>query len=270
MASRSIAHSFIVGLISVVVVPSLCVRLTPTDVFVPSRVAVTNPTGTCEPKENANDNGARPRYHSPAANATYLPDCNLPLKREYWRVFAVSESSAYVIPHMDTFGVASKHGVCTDEVVKRMSRGDDELAYLLKKYNLCKEDLDSVDIQVLKNMKPAEALRITHALHKQLCFQAQAEPPGGLNPNGPHKSQDGLWTITPEALDDDINDVCSRLLKKDYPAAADYCDKIRKFFDCTGPCDEMTIHPSVEVVKVLVPGLNRLYGTGCAGVPGLM
>jgi len=261
MATRSIAHSFVVAIISVVVVPSLpwsacgvwSVRLTPAELFVPTAV-VRNPTGTCEPKDNAKDNGARPRYHSPAANQTYLPDCNAPLQREYWRVFAASESSAYVIPHMDTFGVPEKHGVCTDEMVKRMSRGDDELASLLYKYSLCKEDLDSAELEVLKNMKPAEALTITHALHKQLCFVAQAMPP------------EGAWSITPEALDDDINDVCSRVLKKDYPQVAFYCAEIKKSLETY----ETVVNPSVEAIKVLVPGLNKLYGTSCTGVPGLI
>jgi len=232
MASRSITHFFRVALIGAAVVPSSAV--------------VANPTGTCQPKDNAKDNGARPMYHSPGADDTYLPDCNAPLNREYWRVFAMNVSSAYVIPRMDSFGLASKYGMCT---------GDDNLSSLFKKYRLCKGALDSADIEVLNNMKPADALEITHALHKRLCFQAQATG--------------SSWSITPWGPEDDIMDVCNTTTDA---AAASYCDKIKKHSACTGPglaCVEMAITPSAEALRVIVPGLNKLYGTQCAGL-GLM
>jgi len=224
MASRSIAHFFVAALMRAAVVSSSAV--------------VTNPTGTCQPKDNVKDNGARPKYHSPGAS-TYLPDCDAPLNREYWRVFAKSESSAYVIPRIDAFGVAAKYGMCT---------GDDELSSLFKKYRLCKETLDSADVEVLNNMKPSEALNITHALHKRLCFQAQAAG--------------GSWSITPWGPDDDIMDVCNTTADA---AAVSYCDEIKKSFECTGSCVDMAIMPSAEAVRVIVPGLNKLYGAQCAG-----
>jgi len=227
MASRSIAHFFVAALMRAAVVSSSAV--------------VTNPTGTCQPKDNAKDNGARPKYHSPGAS-TYLPDCDAPLNREYWRVFAKSESSAYVIPRIDAFGVAAKYGMCT---------GDDELSSLFKKYRLCKETLDSADVEVLNNMKPSEALNITHALHKRLCFQAQATSPSFQ-----------ALQITPWGPDDDIMDLCKTTTDA---AAASYCDEIKKSFECTGSCVDMAIMPSAEVVKVIVPGLNKLYGAQCPG-----
>jgi len=184
-------------------------------------------------------------YHLPGANDTYLSDCNAPLNREYWRVFAVNESSAYVIPRMDSFGMASKYGMCT---------GSDELSSLFKKYRLCKGALDSADIEVLNNMKPADALDITYALHKRLCFQAQATG--------------GSWSITPWGPEDDIVDVCNTTTDT---AAASYCYEIKKSSECTGSCVRvaMVITPSAEAIRVLVPGLNKLYGTQCTGL-GLM
>jgi len=227
MASRSNAHFFVVVLTSVVVVASSAV--------------VANPTGTCQPRDNAKENGARPKYHSPGASDTYLPDCNAPMNREYWRVFAKNDTSAYVIPRIDAFGVASTYGMCA---------GDNELSSLFKKYGLCKEALDSADIEMLNNMKPADALNITHALHKRLCFQAQAT--------------EGYWSITPWGPDDDIMDVCNTTT---HTAAASYCDEIKKSFECTGACVEMAIEGvSAETIRVIVPGLNELYGTQCSGL----
>lgn len=180
-------------------------------------------------------------YHSPGLDDTYLPDCNAPLNREYWRVFAVSESSAYVIPRMDAFGVANKYGMCT---------GETELSSLFKKYGLCKEVLGSADIQVLNNMEPAEALNITHALHKRLCFESQ--------------NTAGSWSIVPWAPDDDIHEVCNKNIDA---GAASYCDEIMKRFNCNGTCIDMAMVPSAAAINVIVPGLNKLYGTQCTGLP---
>lgn len=226
MAFRSTTHFFVAALLWAAVVPSSAVA--------------TNPTGTCQPKDNAKNNGARPKYHSPGAGDTYLPDCNAPLNREYWRVFAKSGGSAYVIPRMDAFGVAAKYGMCT---------GDNELSSFFKKYGLCKESLDSADVEVLNNMQPFEALSMTHALHKHLCFQAQATGDSG--------------SITPWAADDDIVDVCNTAIDA---AAASYCDEIKKSFECTGSCAEIAIMPSAEAVRVIAPGLNKLYAAQCDGV----
>lgn len=52
-------------------------------------------------------------------------------------------------------------------------------------------------------------------------------------------------------------------------ASASYCEEIKKSFECTGPCPSMAITPSAEAVRVLAPGLNKLYGTPCTGL-GLM
>merc|ERR1719215_1112345 len=129
-----------------------------------------------------------------------------------------------------------------------MCTGDNELSSLFKKYRLCKEMLNSEDIGLLNNMKPAEALNMTHALHKQLRFEGQ--------------SIGGAWSITPWAAEDDVYDVCNTI---NDAAAASYCDQIRRSFECTGPCIEMAILPSAEDIKVIVPGLNKLYGIQCTG-----
>jgi len=205
------------------------------EVVVPSSAVVSNPTGICKAK----DNGARPKYHSPGPDDTYLPHCTAPLKHEYWRVFAVSWRSAYVIPRIDSFGVARKYGMCTDE---------NHWAPLFKKYGLCKEVLDSVDVQMVNNMKPADALDITYALHEHLCFESQ--------------DTSGSWSIVPWGPEDDIHEVCSTTIDA---GAASYCDEISRAFNCKGSCIEMAIVPSAAAIKVIVPGLNKLYGTNCTG-----
>jgi len=227
MASSTIAHAHLAALRLAV----MCV------VVVPSSAVVSNPTGTCK----TNGNGARPGY-SPGTDATYLPDCSAPLSHEYWRVFAVSNSSAFVIPRIDDFGVAIKYGMCD---------GENEMASLLKKYSMCKEVLNSDDVKLINNMKPADALSITHALHEQLCFKAQGT------------------SIIPWGPDDDIHEVCGKTTDA---GAASYCSQIKKRIECLasgGPCNAMAIAPSESAVKIIVPGLNKLYGTSCAGSSGV-
>lgn len=197
--------------------------------------AVTNPTGTCEPKDNAKDNGGRPKYHSPGPRDTYLPDCNAPLNREYWRVFVWDDNRAYVVPRMEAFAMARQYGMCA---------GDDLLSSLFNKYHLCKEDLEPADVEALNDIEPAEALNITNALHKRLCFQAQ--------PTG------SSWSITPWGPEDDIAGVCSTTTDA---AVTSYCGEIKKFFECASSCDEGEIHASAEAIAVIVSELNNLYGT---------
>ena len=117
-------------------------------------VGIENPTGTCEP----DGDGSRLCYSAPAPADTYLPDCDAPLAREYWRVFAVSSESAYIIPRPD--GASAVAEACA---------GDDaDLVALLDRYTLC----GSVDVEQVNDMALADALAITHALHQRLRFEA--------------------------------------------------------------------------------------------------
>ncbi|HEY8947171.1 MAG TPA: hypothetical protein VIM73_23165, partial [Polyangiaceae bacterium] len=82
---------------------------------------IRNPTGDCE----APDDGSRPGFHF-SSDSTWLPDCENPLDREYWRVFARSASSAAIVPRPD--GAPELREPCTTE---------HELSPLVRKYGLC-------------------------------------------------------------------------------------------------------------------------------------
>ena len=58
---------------------------------------INNPTGMCGTRSD----GARAGYHAPAENDIWVPDCQNPLAREYWRVFSQDGGTGYVIPRPD-------------------------------------------------------------------------------------------------------------------------------------------------------------------------
>ena len=85
--------------------------------------SIENPSGDCL----SEDNGSRRCYHTPSATDRYLKDCTNGLQREYWRVFAQNEESAYIIPRPDGMGLF--YDLCEDETVGE----------LFETYALCEE-----------------------------------------------------------------------------------------------------------------------------------
>ena len=183
---------------------------------------VDNPSGDC----TANGNGGRSHYHSPESGTTYLPDCNNALNRELWRVFAVSETSAYIIPRPD--GTGLDNGLCEAD--------DADLAGLFSQYGLCQENGNP---SIINDIPPADALAITHALHERLEFTIDA---------------DGM--ISPWAPDDDIIAACELTSAT---AAIDYC-KLLESRCSWGSCEDIGYIPGAAAVEALVPALNELYG----------
>ena len=147
---------------------------------------VENPSGNCKAKSN----GERLFYHSVEKGTTYLPDCQNPLDRELWRVFAVSENSAYIMPRPDSTGI--QYGMCEGE--------DVELADLFDQYGLCEELGNPI---IINDILPADALLITNTLHQLLRFEI---------------GEDGM--ITPWAPEDDILAAC-KLTNNE--AALEFC-----------------------------------------------
>ncbi len=144
----------------------------------PTPDLIANPTGSCE----AADDGARTCYHNPVAGDQYLPDCDPPLKRELWRVFAQSNDTSYVIPRPD--GDRRLAELCVSD--------DAELLGLLNTYTLC----GTPNIDKINAMKPADALVVTHALHERLDFEAVD-----------YGSND--WGLDPWVPDTDLIDACA-------------------------------------------------------------
>jgi hypothetical protein len=184
---------------------------------------VENPSGDCI----VNGDGNRPGYFSDPQESTYLPDCQNDLDRELWRVFAVSEESAYIVPRPDTTGL--DFDLCDGE--------DVQLASLFETYGLCEEYGDP---DIINDIPPADALSITNALHQRLRFEVD---------------EDGM--ISPWAPESDILDACELT---DASAALEYCEQLESRCNDSGDCDDIAYIPSAAAVEALVPALNELYG----------
>ena len=180
---------------------------------------VPNPTGDCDPGHD----GSRQCYHSPADTDTYLPDCQNPLNRELWRVFAQNEESAYIIPRPDGMGL--EFGLCDEEGP-------------FTTYGLC---VASADPNVLNDIPPAIALEITNTLHQHLRFEV---------------SEDGQY-IVPWAPDEDVIAACDLT---DNLAAQEHCANLSYRLSGGDTCIDIGYIPGEEAVAALVPALNELYG----------
>lgn len=188
---------------------------------------IANPTGECV----AEDDGGRLCYHAPEADDTYLPDCEAPLAREYWRVFAQGEDSAYVMPRPD--GSTAVEAACADE--------DAVLSDLLDTYTLC----GSPDVDTINDMAIADALFITHALHARLVFVAVdlGEGSGDVDPFLP---MDDVLAICRAAHDAILDTWCG-----DQEGRVD-----------GDSCNDMGILMTAEEAEAAAAAANALYGIG--------
>ena len=186
---------------------------------------VANPTGDCHTESD----GSRTCYHAPMATDTHLPDCNNDLNREYWRVFAQSEDSAYIIPRPDGMGLV--YGLCDG----------DELGVLLDNYGLCTETLSASEVSLINDIPIDDALTIVHALHEHLRFTVE---------------DDRLY---PWAPPDDLLDACK--VTDEYDATVEeYCQTVREYYDNGEDCPSIAFESSTETATVLAIRLNALYG----------
>jgi hypothetical protein len=194
-------------------------------------LAITNPTGTCK----APDDGARAGYHAPGDDV-WLLDCKNVLAREYWRVFAQTETSAYVIPRPD--GARELAPVCSDTA--------HELHALVVKYALCEAASSPAALDIINDMAPVDALAITHFLHTQLKFVA------------------GAQTIDPFPIPTDILDACKLHPEQNSPELVAICDREQDRLD-SGETIGFTYEGPGAVE--LAQRLNELYGIPSAAGP---
>jgi hypothetical protein len=189
---------------------------------------VRNPTGDCTAPPG---NGARPG-HGPA-NWRYLPDCQAPLNREYYRVFAWSESVASMFPRPD--GAPGTAQICANEA------SDTELRALLDRYTLCDAQ---PNIERINAMKAADALAIGHALHVRMRFVAS----GG--------------EVSPFPYDDDVLAVCDAKPELAKGVLADRCAYTRDLARraAEGPVAEVYRMPPDSEGPPLAKALNEIYG----------
>jgi hypothetical protein len=185
-----------------------------------------NPSGTC----GSRTDGGRAGYHAPG-DTQWLPDCQAPLRREYWRVFSEDGKIGYIIPRPD--GAPELSPVCGDP--------GHELRDLVLKHALCEAASSPAAVEAVNSIPAADALRLTRFLHGKLKFLT---------------TQTGLG-IQPFPIPGDIVDACGI---RGGSASADLraiCererDRLRSGHDIgftyTGP-------GAVELVE----RLNELYG----------
>jgi hypothetical protein len=196
-----------------------------------SPIQLTNPTGECR----APNNGARAGYHAPGCD-TWLPDCANPHSREYWRVFAKSATSAYVIPRPD--GARELTAPCNLQ--------SHPMRALVDKYRLCEQATTPESVDVVNDMMPSEALEITHFMHALLLFEATEGIPN--------------VSLLPFPIPSDVLDACNLHVGQNSPALQGDCDAVRQFV-ASGIEPAPTFDETAGELALL---LNELYGiAGC-------
>lgn len=187
--------------------------------------SIENPSGACGTRSD----GGRAGYHAPGSDV-WLPDCKAPLKREYFRVFARSSTSAYTIPRLD--GQSLLVAPCGD--------AQHALRPLVEKYGLCQPAMSVEQVDIVNHMLPGDALALTHFLHTVLRFTAPGEA-----------------SIEPFPLPSDIVDACELKGRTNSPELEAMCQRERDRlasgsgigFSYTGPA-----------ASQLAARLNELYG----------
>jgi len=186
--------------------------------------AIANPSGSCK----TSGDGSRAGYHS-AAGSTWLADCQNPLRREYWRVFAQSEDSAYVIPRPD--GAKELAAVCSDPA--------HALNPLVEKYALCRSAEDGSAVSRVNDILPADALALTRFMHGALRFTSLGQ---GISPYPLPNDIVDACALHPDMASAELRFICERER-----------DRLRSGhsigFDYTGP-------GAIELTALL----NELYG----------
>jgi hypothetical protein len=198
---------------------SLCLPARPPPAF-----QVENPTGTCEPS----DDGSRRGTHTPEPGDVYLPDCDLPVAREYWRVCARGAESAYTFPRLD--GSPMLRLVCRDAGYP--------ISPLVERYGLCAAATTPAEVDRVNDMLPADALAITHWLHGQLVFRGTDQG------------------VEPPPFPNDVLDACALHPGSRSPELVSVCDEERARLDSGHDIGLSYAAVGLELARLL----NELYG----------
>jgi hypothetical protein len=197
-------------------------------------IQVTNPTGGCVQA----DSGARPGYHAPGCDV-WLPDCANTLSREYWRVFATSTTSAYVIPRPD--GARELTGPCNVP--------SHPLRPLVEKYRLCEQATTQEAVDIVNDMMPSEALEITHFMHAALLFEATEGIPAVY--------------LLPFPIPSDVLDACELHADRNSASLQTDCDTMRQYVTSGVELMPNFSETASEIARLL----NELYGIVTCGAP---
>jgi hypothetical protein len=186
-----------------------------------------NPSGACGTRSD----GGRAGYQAPDAQDQWVPDCQNPLRREYWRVFSQDGASAYVIPRPDG----------APELATPCANADHDLHPVVVRYQLCSAAESTEQVGIINHVDLTDALHVTHFLHSQLEFAA---------------TQDGRG-IQPFAIPSDVLDACSLGGQPNSLELESICQSVR---DAISSGIEMRGDYSGPGGAELVTRLNALYG----------
>ncbi|MCB9752989.1 MAG: hypothetical protein H6713_23795 [Myxococcales bacterium] len=174
-----------------------------------------------------------------ATQDPYLALCDNPLAKEYWALFTRDDgTSAYFLPRPDEAGLT--YGLCDGE--------DAELAALLEDNALCTSIDSPAKVEIINNIEPADALKISRALHERLEFTAVTYDEGEAG-------------IVPFALPADLARVCDEQAEG-LAAIAETCARLiaagtEPSCNNAGPLG-MTL--TQAEAGLLADALNTLYG----------
>ncbi len=189
-----------------------------------------NPSGNC----TTTGDGSRPSFHIPLEGETYLPNCQNPLRREFWRIFVKEDGTAYMSPRPDGLGIPL--GICD------FSDGH-LIAHMAKLYGLCNDPVtDQVDPNIINSMEPLYALEFSTIFHRQLHFDVDTFL------NTP-------WMVP----DEDILSVCDLLGDAMRGDTKSFCKDIEERCDDQGNCNKRLYYPTREAAIDIVASLNDLY-----------
>ena len=160
---------------------------------------IVNPTGACV----APNSGAIAGYSVPGRGDVWLLDCENPLRRDYFHVYAQgSAEHCYIIPRPD--GAPQLSDACEDST--------HELHPLVENHALCGPASTTEAVARINDMTAEDALTIARYLHTRIRFE-----PSGLNGTG----------IAPFPLPPDVLDACSLHAATNSAALAAACDDER-------------------------------------------
>jgi hypothetical protein len=197
-----------------------------------SSAGVENPTGDCK----ANGKGNRVGYDGEPVGAVWLPDCQKPVAREYWRVFAQSSTSAYMLPRPD--GEANLVAVCGNVA--------HPLHAMVESYLLCSAATSEASVARVNSMLPADALQIAHYLHTVFAFE--------------NDSRAGVH-IAPFPITDDILEACALHAQDNSTEFTAICTREQ---DRLQSGNDIGFKYDGPGAVELVARLNELYGISCS------
>lgn len=188
---------------------------------------VENPSGDCETP----DNGDRAGYHA-SAGTVWVPDCQNPLAREYWRVFAVDSEHAAMIPRPD--GAEGLAPACAD--------AGHPLHAIVERYGLCHAAASSAEVELVNAMAIGDALQVARELQRQLRFTHRGD-------------------LAPFAPPTDILDACA-LRPQESAALREMCEREQKRLESGN--DIGFDYAGIGGVE-LAQRLNEIYGIPASG-----